>query len=93
MRRGLLLVGGIAVGAALFEAARRKRARSTAPPTQSPAVGDPADELRQTLRTAREAEVATTAAGLSPSLEERRARVHEKAQEALELMRDQDRVS
>jgi hypothetical protein len=83
------MIGGLAVGAALCETARRKRARSAAPATASIGRGDPADELRETLRTARAEEAERSRA----SLEERRARVHEKAQEALELMREQNGVS
>ncbi len=85
MRRALFWIGGIALAAALVRAARRRGAPQ-APLEPAP---DPADELRETLATAREAGDPRPAPA-SPSLQERRARVHEQAQEAIDLMREQD---
>jgi hypothetical protein len=81
---------GIAALARLL-AARRHRAEAPALPPALPAE-DPADELRRKLAESRD----PGAAGAGPteptepkeSLEERRARVHAKAQEALSAMDD-----
>jgi hypothetical protein len=79
---------GIAALARLV-AARRNRAQA---PVLPPPAPDPADELRRKLAESRDAEspAAEPAKGPEPkvSLEERRARVHAKAQEALSAMDD-----
>jgi hypothetical protein len=77
--------------AALLQAIRRRRRRPAA--VDAPPAGDPADELRSTLADTRAAEQPTSAdvpgAGEEPvSLEERRRRVHEQAQEAIDAMRE-----
>lgn len=82
---------GIAALARLL-AARRDRAESPAlPPPVAPAQ-DPAEELRRKLAESREAGAPaaepTESSERNESLEERRARVHAKAQEALSAMDD-----
>ena len=81
---------GIAALARLL-AARRDRAVAPALPPASPAE-DPAEELRRKLAESRDADAPSAEATTTPeaveSLEERRARVHAKAQEALEAMDD-----
>jgi hypothetical protein len=77
---------GIAALARLL-AARRDRT----PPPASPAE-DPAEELRRKLAESRDADAPaaepTRPSERNESLEERRARVHAKAQEALSAMGD-----
>jgi hypothetical protein len=90
MRRGLLVAATVALGAVLVRLARRRRAGQATLPAAPAGNGDPAVELRRTLDTARATAEIGSAAGHAAPLEERRARVHAKAQEALELMRDQD---
>jgi len=82
---------GIAALARLL-AARRDRAEAPAlPPSTSPAE-DPAEELRRKLAESRDADAPaagpTEPSERNESLEERRARVHAKAQEALSAMDD-----
>ena len=80
---------GIAALARLL-AARRDRAAPALPP--APPAEDPAEELRRKLAESRDADAPSAEATTMPeaveSLEERRARVHAKAQEALEAMDD-----
>jgi len=82
---------GIAALARLL-AARRDRTEAPAlPPPVSPA-GDPAEELRRKLAESRDPDAPAAELPGPPvrdeSLEERRARVHAKAQEALSAMDD-----
>jgi hypothetical protein len=91
VRKGLAWLGGALGVAALLQAIRRRRRRPAA--VDSPPAADPADELRSTLADTRAAEGPTPtdapAAGEEPvSLEERRRRVHEQAQEAIDAMRE-----
>ena len=82
---------GIAALARLV-AARRSRTPAPALPVPSPAAADPAEELRRKLAESRD----TGGSAAEPqepsapreSLEERRARVHAMAQEALSAMDD-----
>jgi hypothetical protein len=92
MRKALASLAGLPGLAALVRALRR---RPSAPPTPPPAPSaDPAEELRRRLEETRSDGPAAGASGAetepaaSPTLEERRARVHARAQEAIELMRD-----
>jgi hypothetical protein len=90
MRRALTWLAGLAGIAALLRRRSRQRAATPqslpSPPTTD--VGDPAVELRQKLQETRTpdpeppAEVEATF-----SLDERRARVHERAQDAISQMR------
>jgi hypothetical protein len=84
---------GIASALAIWKAWTRRRPADTTP--AAPPEPDPADELRRTLASSREkTEAMVVAQGDEPagdgpeaSLEERRARVHAKAQEAAAEMR------
>lgn len=66
--------------------------RNAAPPVDEPAsVADPAEELRQRLAAQRTTDAAPpkeTADATGETLEERRARIHEKAQQAIDSMRE-----
>ena len=75
---------GIAALARLL-AARRARQETWAPPSPAP---DPAEELRRKLAETREQPAAPPAEAAAPAgtIDERRARVHAKAQEALDAM-------
>ena len=92
MQRSLAWIAGLVGIAALGRFLARRRGRSSGSPLEVPAR-DPAEELRRKLDeqrgdTATEARPSTDAH--SESLEERRARVHAKAQEALDAMREPD---
>lgn len=89
MRRALTWLAGLAGIAALLR--RRSRQRLTAPPTLPSSALDPAVELRQKLDETRTpaAEQSAEPQG-SLSLDERRARVHERATEAITQMRSPD---
>ena len=80
---------GIAALARLL-AARRDRAAPALPP--APPADDPAEELRRKLAESRDADAPQAEPTATPepveSLDERRARVHAKAQEAIEAMDD-----
>lgn len=90
MRKRLTWLAGLAGIAALLR--RRSRLRAATPESAAPAP-DPAVELRQKLDETRAADpehAAEAETEASFSLEERRARVHERAQDAIELMRGAD---
>ena len=74
---------------ALVRALRRKQAPAA---PSAPPVPDPAEELRRTIAESRSAEPgeaeATEALPEPTSIEERRRLVHERAQEAIEAMRE-----
>jgi hypothetical protein len=88
------LFGWIAglVGIAALARALARRSRRTQPAVASPPTADPAEALRQKLAETRERPAAVEPeapdATFDPTetLEERRARVHAKAHEALEAM-------
>lgn len=63
-----------------------------APQETDPAESDPAEELRRRLAEARGAEQEPAAAPAEETLEERRARVHAKAREAIDAMGDDGTV-
>jgi hypothetical protein len=93
MRRALAWVTGIVGVAALARLLHHRRhAVAVAPPE----TVDPADELRRTLADRREAEAEPidppteeeAAAAGKPSLDERRAAVHARAEEAIAQMRE-----
>jgi hypothetical protein len=93
MRRAIAWIAGLAGIAALARLLRARRA--TAPPVvQAPAApaDDPAEELRRALERSRAAQADTAAPEpVEPdALDERRARVHAKAQEAIDAMRATD---
>jgi hypothetical protein len=85
MRRRLAWLAGALGVAALLRALRRRQAAAV--PEAPPERPDPADELRSALAETRESEAAP-AAEEPPSLEQRRRRVHEQAQEAIDAMRE-----
>ena len=81
------LVGIAALGRAL--ARRRRPAAAVAEQPGPPPVGDdPAEELRRKLAEQRPPEPDAAAAPVDETLEERRARVHAKAREAIDAMDD-----
>ena len=94
MRKLITWLAGLAGIAALLR--RRSRARggaSLGTPNPAAAVDtpDPAVELRQKLEETRIVDPARSSGSEVPvSLEERRARVHERAQEAIDLMHGSD---
>ena len=86
MRRAFAWMTGL-VGVAALARLLRRRQREQPPGTP---VDDPAAELRETLARSRGPDSETPEPTREPqetSLEERRARVHAKAQEAIESMR------
>lgn len=84
------MAGLVSIAALARVLARRRRHEKRAADQQAVAQ-DPADELRRKLSESREAAGATEPAGPpepTETLEERRSRVHAKAQEAIEAMQD-----
>ena len=92
MRRGLAWLAG-ALGIAALVRSRRKRqldeawTPAPAPAPEAPPPTDPADDLRAALDETRPEDAA---AEEPASLDERRRKVHERAQEAIDAMRDPD---
>lgn len=91
MRRLVTWLAGIAGVAALLR--RRSRQRIVTPPNPqrslpAPPLADPAVELRQKLQETRAPDPEPEA---TVSLEERRARIHERAKEAVDLMHGTDK--
>ena len=100
------IAGGLGVVALLRQLLRRQPLPPPAPPPAESAEADPAEELRAKLEQARDTAddreefdaaegtpvdtVEATPAEPTNSLEERRRRVHDKAQEALGQMRGVD---
>jgi hypothetical protein len=84
VRRRLAWIGGALGLAAILRALRRRQQEAVAPPASA---SDPAQALREAL-----ADTKTDDPGESAdrpaSLEERRRQVHERAQEALDSMKD-----
>jgi hypothetical protein len=90
VRRLFGWTAGLVSIAALARVLARRRRHEARPPAPDPGL-DPADELRRKLSETREATDAGSAAAASEpreTLEERRSRVHAKAQEAIEAMRE-----
>ena len=98
MKRALASLAGIIGLAALGRWLSRRRqpaeplADATVEPIAAQPADDPAEELRRKLADAREAEPEQTAAE-PESLDERRARVHAKAREAIDAMSDDEAPS
>lgn len=87
MRKALTWLAGLAGIAALLRRRSRRR-EATRLITFAP---DPAVELRQKLEETRTADpVPPTVAEPAVTLDERRSRVHERAQEAIDLMHGSD---
>ena len=91
MRRLVTWLAGIAGVAALLR--RRSRQRIVTPPSlPAPPPADPAVELRQKLQETRVPDPEPhTEPEATVSLEERRARIHERAKEAVDLMHGTDK--
>jgi hypothetical protein len=85
MRRAFAWMTGLVGVAALARLLRRRQGEKPA----EPSIDDPAAELRDTLARSRTPETPAPEPEEPPatSLEERRARVHARAQEAIESMR------
>jgi hypothetical protein len=91
VRRLFGWIAGLVSIAALARVLARRRRHETPPPEPAAGAGDPADELRRKLSETREEAEATESpgtAGPTETLDERRSRVHAKAQEAIEAMQD-----
>ena len=91
VRRLIGWTAGVVGIAALARMLARRRARHGR--VAGPSVDDHAEALRRKLDEARATEVSTTAGEPEPeapreSVEERRARVHAKAQEAIHAMQE-----
>jgi hypothetical protein len=90
VRRLFGWTAGLVGIAALARLLAARQARVEAPAPRPPSAPDPADELRRKLAETREDPDAAGGAAERPPerepLEERRARVHAKAQEALAAM-------
>ena len=83
------MAGLVSIAALARVLARRRRREAYAPAPE--AAQDPADELRRKLSETREAAGTVGPAGSTEpteTLDERRSRVHSKAQEAIEAMQD-----
>jgi hypothetical protein len=81
-------MAGLVSIAALARVLARRRRRETHAAEQEALAQDPAEELRRKLSETREAAGATEPSGPTETLEERRSRVHAKAQEAIDAMQD-----
>jgi hypothetical protein len=88
MKRALAWVTGAVGIAALGRALSRRRATTAPAPEPGIPLDDPADELRRTLAANRGGDPPTGEEDEPSTLDERRARVHTKAQEAIDAMRD-----
>ena len=90
MRRGLTwLAGLVGIAALLRRRSRRRGATSQSAPAPTAPAADPVVELRQKLDDTRAADPSSEPASdeaAALSLDERRARVHERAQDAISLM-------
>jgi hypothetical protein len=93
VKRRIAWLAGIVGIAALGRWLTRRRQRPVSVAESTADVADPAEELRQRLDDQRrqpEAEAAPNEpANVDETLEERRARVHEKAREAIDAMDDE----
>ena len=89
VKRGLAWFAGLVGIAALgrWLSRRRHPAESIAKPPEA-AADDPAEELRRKLADARRPEPEVEPVPVEETLEERRARVHAKAREAIDAMGD-----
>jgi hypothetical protein len=87
VRRLSRWIVGVASALAIWRLWTRRRRGQEPPATGGP---DPADELRRKLAETRDTESGDgQPAEQDESLDERRARVHAKAQEAMEAMREE----
>ena len=94
MRKLVGWIAGLVGIAALARVLARRRGPRALPPAASATTPDPADELRRKLsetRAAAGADPAMTperASEPAETLDERRSRVHEKAQQAIQAMQE-----
>lgn len=89
MKRALAWLAGLAGIAALGRLLARPKHRSARwPEPPPPAAAGPAEALKLKLAEQRGAEKAVELSQVDETLEERRARVHAKAREAIEEMHD-----
>lgn len=91
MKRVLTSLAGLVGLAALGRALRRRQRtyeRLHDEDTPPVASGDPAEQLRRTLAAQRPSEPEAAPVTNVETLEERRARVHAKAREAMDAMHD-----
>ncbi len=92
MRKGLAWLAGALGVAALARLLRERRRADAAAPPVAPAADDPAEELRAAIAETQVADASEPVEGEQPaatpatSLDERRRRVHERAQEAIDAM-------
>jgi hypothetical protein len=90
VKRTFAWLAGLAGLAALGRMlARRKRSPEAVAEHPGATTADPAEELRGKLAEQRQAKPEVEPAPLSETLEERRARVHAKAREAIDSMHDE----
>lgn len=89
MKRALASIAGLVGVAALGRwLSQRWHPAETVPGPPETAAADPAEELRRKLAAARVPEPEVAPAAPEETLEERRARVHAKAREAIDAMGD-----
>jgi hypothetical protein len=91
MGRLLRWILGLLSALAIWRLWSRRRREAPVADVETVPVADPADELRRKLAETRDepaAETADAVTAADESLEDRRARVHSKAQEAMDAMRD-----
>ena len=91
MKRALAWLAGIAGIAALGRMlARRRQPAASIAEDPAAAVDDPAEELRRKLDEQRQPQPEVETVPVEETLEERRARVHAKAREAIDAMSDDE---
>ena len=90
VRRLFGWTAGLVSIAALARVVARRRRHVAPPPAEVGAAQDPAEELRRKLSETRQDTAPSDPADTAPTetLDERRSRVHAKAQQAIEAMQD-----
>ena len=90
VRRLFGWTAGLVSIAALARVVARRRRRAAPPPAALGEAQDPAEELRRKLSETRQDTAPSDPVVTAPTetLDERRSRVHAKAQEAIEAMQD-----
>jgi len=90
VRRLFGWTAGLVSIAALARVVARRRRHSAPPPAGADEAQDPAEELRRKLSETRQDTAPSDPVVTAPTetLDERRSRVHAKAQEAIEAMQD-----
>ena len=90
MKRALAWLAGIVGIAALGRMLARRRQPADSIAEHPAAVDDPAEELRRKLDEQRQPQPEVEPVPVEETLEERRARVHAKAREAIDAMGDDE---